>query len=106
MDSSLKVSSTLINTGQQNLVLPNSAIAEVLVTNELLVSDEQPSWIAGYIRWDNKEIQVVTLDQFEAIPPTNENSGHIILVIRNPEPNSKLFRQIQRHYRKTFNPPI
>jgi len=88
MDASPKISCTLFQTGQHNLVLPNSAIAEVLVTTDLATTENKPTWNAGEIRWDRRKIQVVSLDHLASPIKESKKTEYIILVIRNPIPNS------------------
>jgi len=88
MDSSPKISCTLFQAGQHNLVLPNSSIAEVLVTTDLTTTVDLPRWYAGEIKWDQRKIQVVSLDHLPSPLKNSERPEYIILIIRNPTPNS------------------
>jgi len=88
MDSSIRVPCTLIPVYGNNLLLPNSAIAEVLVCEEILKQENQPQWCLGQIRWDNRAIDVVSFERIEV--PTKQilTQRYIILIIRNPEADS------------------
>lgn len=85
MDSSIRVPCTLIPIYGSNLLLPNSAIAEVLVCEEILKQENQPQWCLGQIRWDNRAIDIISFERIEV--PTKQilTKRYIILIIRNPE---------------------
>ena len=89
MDSSLKISCTLIHTGQHYLILPNSAIAEVLVTSVLNTNEQQPTWGAGQIEWDYQIVPLISFDQLESELQRNNTGKHIILIVRNPVTNGR-----------------
>jgi len=90
MDSSLKVSCTLIQAGPHYLILPNSAIAEVVVTKEFSHKSDHPTWSAGQTQWDNQNVELISFEHLGSKSGRHaEGSSHIVLIIRNPIPHSQ-----------------
>jgi len=84
MHTSIKIPCTLIPTNNVNLILPNSAIEEVIVSDAIKPLPHTPSWITGSICWHNQNINIVTFDQPHVTDETNRSGKHIIVVVRNP----------------------
>ena len=59
----LMVRSQLIALEALRLVLPNTAIAEVIAYNELDLPDNMPEWFLGYTSWRGYQIPVVSFEK-------------------------------------------
>ena len=89
MNVSIKIPCTLIPVKRFNLLLPNSAIAEVIVTNEIQTVPDAPPWLYGTVNWQNHNIKIILFDQIDTQDIRPEPHKSVITIIRNPVPNSK-----------------
>lgn len=80
MDSSIKISCTLIPQSGLNILIPNSAIEEVIKTPLFQGEDRTSSNILGYAVWKNEKVPVFTANP-GLIPNQFRDSDQIILVI-------------------------
>ncbi len=59
-----KLQALIVPMRQQNLVLPQSALVEVLPMPELKPLPVRESWIAGLLEWRGKEIPLVSIERY------------------------------------------
>lgn len=84
MDASIKIPCTLVPVTKFNLLLPNSAIAEVIVSSEFEVIPDTPRWLYGVLNWQNKHVPVIEFDKIDSTDVKSEHKKSIILIALNP----------------------
>lgn len=63
VEEALAVRSQLIQLEALRLVLPNTAIAEVVAYSELDLPDNMPEWFLGFSHWRGYQIPVVSFEK-------------------------------------------
>lgn len=84
MDTSIKISCTLIPVSKHSLLLPNSAIAEVLICGELTPPADSPSWLCGILNWQNHDVCVIDFDIIGSTDKSAPISKNTVVIVRNP----------------------
>ncbi|MDH3327495.1 MAG: chemotaxis protein CheW [Gammaproteobacteria bacterium] len=90
MDVSIKIPCTLVPVRKFNLLLPNSAIAEVIVSSALELPTNAPQWLYGIVKWQEYNVHVIEFDKIDLAQNIPNNKKSIILVLRNPSPTNKV----------------
>lgn len=84
MDASIKIPCTLIPVSKNNLLLPNSAIAEVLICGELVAPAGSPSWLCGVLNWQNHDVRVIDFDKMDSSEQAVQSNKNTVIIARNP----------------------
>ena len=84
MVASIKIACTFVPVRKFNLLLPNSAIAEVIVSQSLEKKINSPQWLLGTTQWQNEEIDIIGFDKIDSSDDSPENLKSIIIIVRNP----------------------
>lgn len=103
MDTSIKIPCTLIPTGRYQLLLPNSAIVEVLTCSELTPPKQAhtstnagiPTWLLGTLSLQDQPISVINFDAIEANAVSNDQKKNTIVIIRNTVTNASSSKHYQ-----------
>ncbi|MGV6858542.1 MAG: chemotaxis protein CheW [bacterium] len=59
-----KLQALIVPMRQQNLVLPQSALVEVLPMPELSPAGVSETWLAGLLEWRSQEIPLVSIERY------------------------------------------
>lgn len=72
----------LIAVHQDTLLLPNTAVAEVLARDALQGADAgAPSWLAGHCDWSNRRVPVVRFEHLNgASPPADPRRERLVVL--------------------------
>lgn len=71
----------LLALDQDTLLLPNTAVAEVVSREAVKPADNAPAWLAGYVDWNNRRVPAVrfeVLNGATAVTPTRRERVVII----------------------------
>lgn len=79
----LAVRSQLIGLEALRLVLPNTAIAEVVAYSSLNLPDNQPEWFLGYTSWRGYQIPVVSFEQMIEQPSSKHDKRSRIIILNS-----------------------
>ena len=60
--SAEQVKCIMLSISEDKLVLPNAAIAEVVVYKEPTPVDDAPEWFLGYIEWRDKRVPLISFE--------------------------------------------
>jgi chemosensory pili system protein ChpC len=80
-EQELKVRSQLIPLHNMRLVLPNTAIAEVISYHKPQPLDNMPPWLTGMLPWRGLQIPLISLETaaMEQAPQTHRRSRVVVL---------------------------
>ena len=76
-----QIYAVLIALDGDTLLLPNTAVAEVVSRDAVKRADNAPSWLAGYVDWNNRRVPAVRfeiLNGAEAVASTRRERAVII----------------------------
>jgi chemosensory pili system protein ChpC len=77
-----------------NLLVPMSAVAEIILNQEVAIDKASPQWMFGWINWRNLDIPLIDFAALQANQPCQDvTSNRRILVL-----NSLLEGHEQRYY--------
>ncbi|NOZ52683.1 MAG: chemotaxis protein CheW [Gammaproteobacteria bacterium] len=79
--ATIVVRSQLIVLEGMRLVLPNTAIAEVIAHAEPEPVDNMPEWFLGYSVWRGQRIPIISFEMMQGYPAPNVNRRSRIIVI-------------------------
>lgn len=79
----LAVRSQMIMLEALRLVLPNTAIAEVIAYSELTLPDNQPEWFLGYVSWRGYQIPVVSFERMVDQPGSKPDKRSRIIILNS-----------------------
>jgi len=88
MDASIKIPCTLLPVNKHNLLLPNSAIAEVIVCGGLESPAKSPAWLIGSTTWQNQIIHIIAFDKFISSEKSTGSDKNTVVIVRNPSIDS------------------
>ena len=84
VDLLAKIPCTLIPQGEVNLLVPNSAIQEVLKTDLLAADSNEAQTIIGKIRWNGQDLKIFSSNtKYNKANLTNKSA--IIVVLKSPD---------------------
>lgn len=91
------VYSVLINLADENLLVPNAAIAEVAGQESFTRRDGKPRWWIGSMRWQSRDLPVVSIEAMlgREIPPLDRKAR---LVAVNAPSEAGAFAILSRSY--------
>ncbi len=84
------IHSLLLPVQQGQLLLPNSAVAEIVEYNAPTPMDDAPSWWLGMVAWRGIEIPLLSYDAFVGGEPPAEQSRLRIAVLNTLNGNTEL----------------
>lgn len=73
-----------------NLVIPNSAVSEVIAYMQPQKFEETPEWLLGAVLWRGVHVPVVSVEQMCGIDAVHVGPRSRISVIYNPEKDEEL----------------
>lgn len=97
MDSSIIIPCTLVPVKKHNLLIPNSAIAEVIISDKLEAPDNAPKWLPGLVKWQDQDIFVIEFDAIDSDAISANNNKNTVLVIRNLIENDPIEKHSEEH---------
>jgi len=89
MDTSIKIPCALIPLNQCQLLLPTSAIAEILYCDELKVTDHTLPWLFQLTDWQNQAIRVIDFEKINSPDQTILNTKNIVVIVRKINDRAK-----------------
>ena len=92
---SIKIPCTLIPVKRFNLVLPNSAVAEVISRKEINQEKANQVWLLGTIEWQNDKIPVIEFDKIDEADQESEYTKYTIIIVRNCLPGNENNNRIE-----------
>lgn len=90
IDPKLKVACILLPARQFQLLLPATAVAEILHNASFKPTQHAPSWLCGVTNWHNKSLLTVAPDALDSELTRPVEKKNIVAVFRNPHPQSKI----------------
>jgi chemosensory pili system protein ChpC len=60
--------SVLVSLVGANLILPNSAVAEVLGQEALKAREDGPSWLVGQTQWEDEDVPIISFEAMMGQP--------------------------------------
>lgn len=75
------IHSQLITTGQQVLLLPNTAVAEIVHYSAPQPADNAPEWLLGTMEWRGLRLPVISFERAAGESPSDVGTGQRIAVI-------------------------
>lgn len=71
--------------GNPNILVPMSAVAEIILNQEVMSDKRSPIWMFGWIKWRNLDIPLIDFAALQANQPAKDFAGSTrILVLNNP----------------------
>jgi chemosensory pili system protein ChpC len=78
------------NGGSPNILVPMSAVAEIILNQEVTPDKQSPVWMFGWINWRNLDIPLIDFAALQANQPAKDFAGSTrILVLNNPSEGHK-----------------
>jgi len=90
MIQTAKITCLFAQARKYNLILPSSAVAEVVVSPIETNSKYDKNWLAGCLNWNQSLLPIILFDQLELDDHIAQVQKVIILIVRNPDANHKL----------------
>ncbi len=91
MDHTIKIPCISVPVRGHTLLLPNSAISEVIIIKEQIQQfKDMPRWSVGYINWQNEKVFILSFDQIDHESNYSTKNKHLCLIIKNPDLTSAL----------------
>ena len=79
----LAVRSQMIALEALRLVLPNTAIAEVVAYSKLKLPDNQPEWLLGYVSWRGYQVPVISFERMVDQPGSKPDKRSRIIILNS-----------------------
>lgn len=84
------IHSQLITTGQQVLLLPNTAVAEIVHYSAPQPADNAPDWLLGTMEWRGLRLPVISFERAAGDTPGETGAGQRIAVINGVHNDNSL----------------
>ena len=80
----------MISINQENLLLPNTAVAEVINYDEADTVAEAPEWLLGLVSWRDRHIPLVSFERISQSGHAYPGSGDRIVICNSLNGNRKV----------------
>ncbi len=89
--------SVMVSLVDTSLILPNSAVVEVLGQDVMRAVEDGPAWLLGQARWRQFELPAISLEGMlgQAVPPMDRKCR---LVVLNTPSQAAAFAVVARSY--------
>ena len=77
-----------------NLLVPMTAVAEIILNQEVATDKESPAWMLGWINWRNLDIPLIDFAALQANQPAKDFASNTRILVLN----SLLEGHEQRYY--------
>ena len=72
-----------INTGNSNLLVPMPAIAEIILSQEVINDEGKPQWMFGWIKWRNLTIPLIDFAAMQRDEPCADFGSSTCILVLN-----------------------
>ncbi len=80
----------LVNTDAATLLVPNTAVAEIVHFSEPEQVGDAPSWLLGTMEWRGLRIPVVSFERATGVDSENPGAGHRIAILNGVNSGDQL----------------
>ena len=71
------------NTTPANLLLPMSAVAEIILNQEVTADEQSPVWMLGWINWRNLDIPLIDFSALQSAKPGKDLAASTRVLVLN-----------------------